>query len=177
MKFNKQFVNFWRNWTKNTKCWGILRKFSKMFKKFLQKFVKKLYFSIFFKRFNKPMRSFFAVWTKDTNCWEILRKIWKFLMKIQLKNWILLWFLENLLLKIEPSDITPFFSKDYFGFGGGEYSHPLPPLKPPVGHNMFWNITRYSWQYCTVGIFRRKIYLRRLAKRLWKIYERKYNRA
>ena len=74
MKFNKPCVNFWRVWTKHTKCWEILRKFSKIFKKFLQKFVKMLYFSIFFKRFNKRTRSFFAVWTKNTNCWEILRK-------------------------------------------------------------------------------------------------------
>ena len=101
MKFNKQCVNFWRVWTKITKCWEILRKFWRIFKKLLQKFVKMLYFSIFFTRFNKPMRSFFAVWTKNTNCWEILRKFWEFLMKIQLKILILLGFLENMLLKIE----------------------------------------------------------------------------
>ena len=74
MKLNKPCVNFWRVWTKNTKCWEILIKSSKTFKKFLQIFVKMLYFNIFFKRFNKPMRSFFAVWTKNTNYWEILRK-------------------------------------------------------------------------------------------------------
>ena len=58
MKFNKQCVNFWRVWTKNTSYWEFLRKFSKIFKKLSQKFVHMLYFSIFFKRFNKPMHSF-----------------------------------------------------------------------------------------------------------------------
>ena len=102
------------------------RNFAKIFKKSLQNIAKMHYFSIFFKKVNKPMRSFFAVWTKNTNCWEILRKFWKFLMKIQLKNWILLWFLENLLLKIEPSEITPFFYNNFFGFeGGGDFPPPM----------------------------------------------------
>ena len=55
MKFNKPCVNFWRVWTKNTKCWEILRKFLKILKKLLERFVKMLYFSISFKRLNKPV--------------------------------------------------------------------------------------------------------------------------
>ena len=119
--------------------------YEKIFKRFLQKFVKMLYFSIFFKRCNKPMRSFFAVWTKNTNCWDILRKFWKFLMKIQLKNWILLWFLENLLLKIEPSEITQFYYNNFFGFGGGDSSPPLPPL-PPLNPPMYYNVFDAEWE-------------------------------
>ena len=171
MKFNKPCVNFWRVWTKNTKCWGILRKCSKIFKKFLQKFLKTLYFSIFFKRFNKPMRSFFAVWTKNTNCCEILRKFWKFLMKIQLKNWILLWYLENLLLKIEPSEITQFFYNNFFGFGGGGNSLPSPPKSAYGNHNFTFRKVKIS-QLKEAGELMRTLKETRdfkLHPRIWKI--------
>ena len=73
------------------------------------------------------------IWTKNANCWEILRKFWKFLMKILLKNGIFILFLilffENLLLKIEPSEITPVFYNNFFGFGGGGFP-PSPWLLP-----------------------------------------------
>ena len=36
-------------------------------------------------------------------------------------------FFENLLLKIELSEITPFFNKNFFGFGGGGEFPPSPP--------------------------------------------------
>ena len=39
---------------------------------------------------------------------------------------------ENLLLKIELSEITPFFYNNFFGFGGGDFP-PFPPwLRPWV---------------------------------------------
>ena len=137
MEFNKPCINLWRVWTKNTNCWEILRKFSKNFFRNLWKCFILAYFS----RFNKPMRLFFAVWTKNTNCWEILRKFWKFLMTIQLKNCILLWFLENLLLKIEPSEITPFFYNNFFGFGGGG-GFPPPPKSAYGSHASLAEIRR-----------------------------------
>ena len=41
------------------------------------------------------------------------------------------YFLENLLLKIEPSEITPFFYNNFFAFGGISPLFPLAmPLKP-----------------------------------------------
>ena len=39
--------------------------------------------------------------------------------------------LENLLLKIEPSEITSFFYNNFFGFGGGG-GFPLSPLATPL---------------------------------------------
>ena len=47
---------------------------------------------------------------------------WKFYWKIEFFI-----FFENLLLKIELSEITPFFYNNFFGFGGGGIS----PLSPP----------------------------------------------
>ena len=49
-------------------------------------------------------------------------------MKILQKNSIFLFlilFFENVLLKIAPSEIAPFFYNIFFGFGG---IFPLPPL-------------------------------------------------
>ena len=103
----------------------ILRKFSKIFKNFLRKLLKMHYFSIFFKEFNKPCVHFSRIWTKNANCWEILRKLWKFLMKILSKNWIFYFYLENLLLKIEPPEITPFFYNNFFLVSGFNVS-PFP---------------------------------------------------
>ena len=96
----------------------------------------------FSKRINKPCVNFLCAWTKNANCWEILRKFWKFLMKILLKNWIFILFLfkiifnlvfENLLLNIEPSEITPVFYHNFFGFGWGGIS-PFPPWLRPCRH-------------------------------------------
>ena len=43
----------------------------------------------------------------------------KFWWKLYRKIEFLFFLLENLLLKIEPSEITPFFYNNFFGFGGG----------------------------------------------------------
>ena len=47
---------------------------------------------------------------------------------------------ENLLLKIEPSEITPLFYNNFFGFGGGGFP-PFPPGSPlpyiRLGHFKF----------------------------------------
>ena len=71
------------------------------------------YFIIFFKIFNQQCVNFLRDWTKNTNCWEILRKMQK---KIEF-----LIILENFLLKIEPSEIIPFFYNIFSvgGWGGG----------------------------------------------------------
>ena len=95
--------------------------FSKICKRFLKKMQKIHYFGIFFEKFNKPCINFSRVWTKT------LWKCWKFLMKIQLKNWIFIYFWEKLLLKIELSGITSFFYNNFFRFMGG-----WTPLRTPL---------------------------------------------
>ena len=42
-------------------------------------------------------------------------------------NFYFLFFSENLLLKIELSEITPFFYNNFFGFWGGGNFPPFPP--------------------------------------------------
>ena len=57
-------------------------------------------------------------------------KILKIFDENSLEKLHFLLYLENLLLKIEPSKITPFFYNNLFGFGrGGGFSPPPPP--PP----------------------------------------------
>ena len=75
------------------------------------------------------MRSFMRVWTKNTNCWEIL----KFFDENSLEklnfyfSFFLFIFFEKVLLKIELSEITPFFYNNFFGFGRGWGFPPFPP--------------------------------------------------
>ena len=118
----------------NTICWKVLIKFLKIFIRILLKCIIFAYFS---KNFNKRCVNFLRVWTKNANCWEILRK---FSMKFLLKNWIFILFLiiffENLLLKIEPSEITPVFYNNIFGFGEGISL--LSPLATPL---IFWTLS------------------------------------
>ena len=78
------------------------------------------YFSIFFKRFNKPCVNFFTRLDEIRKLLGNFEKI-KFWMKILKKNWIFILFFEYLLLKIEHSEITPFFYNNFFGFGGGDF--------------------------------------------------------
>ena len=56
-------------------------------------------------------------------------------MKI-LKKICIFYFFENFLLKLEPSEIPPFFYNNSFGFGGGispfpsAYAHGTATIKP-----------------------------------------------
>ena len=100
----------------------ILRKFSKYLFIKLRKCIILTYFP---KKINKPCVNFLGVWMKNSNCWEIL--------KISDENSIekLTFYFGNLLLKIEPSEITPFFKKK-FRLGGGNFP-PFPlPLATPL---------------------------------------------
>ena len=131
--FSKNFINYsfvFRGFGRKTQFLKVLRKFSKVF---LRKSLKMHYFCIFLKNSNKSFVNFLGVWTKNPNFWEILRKFWKFLMKILLKNWIFILFFilffENLLLKIEPSEITPVFYNN-FSVSGGNFP-PFPPWLRP----------------------------------------------
>ena len=117
--------------------------FEKIFENFSNDFLRKLlkirYFSIFFKRFNKPCVNFLRVWPKTQSVgkfWENFENFWwKFYRKIEFFIFI---FLENLLLKIEPSEITPFFFNNFFGFGGGGEFPPPFPLATPLNLMKFY---------------------------------------
>ena len=88
------------------------------------------------------------------NCSEILRKVWKFFKKILLNNWIfililfLILFFENLLLKIEPSEIIPFFYNNFFRFRGAGI-FPFPP-----GYALAANYIERSERFFNRFIFR-----------------------
>ena len=129
MKFNKPWVNFWLVWTKNTKCWEILRKCSKIFKKFIQKFVKMLYCSIFFKRFNKPMRSFFAIWTKKHKLLGNFEKKIFDENSIEKLNFIMIFGI--FVTKNRAFGNNTIFLQQFFRLRGGGF--PLPPPKSASG--------------------------------------------
>ena len=98
----------------------------------LRKLRKMHYFSIFFKKVNKPCVKTLRLWTKNANCWEIFEKNLKIFdenSKEKLKYYFI-FILENLLLKIEPSEITP-FSTTFFRFRGG--ISPISALATPLG--------------------------------------------
>ena len=71
------------------------------------------------------MHSYFARLDENTKSWEILN----IFDENSIEKLHLLLFLENLLLKIEPSEITP-FSPTIFSASDGEFS-PFP-LNPPM---------------------------------------------
>ena len=80
------------------------------------------YFSIFFKTFNKPLLIFCAFGQKRKlfGNFETILKIFDENSMEKLNFYfIFIFILETLLQKIEPSEITPFFYNNFFGFGGG----------------------------------------------------------
>ena len=81
------------------------------------------------------MRYFFARLDEKPKLLWNFEKILKFFDENSIEKLNFLFFFififyfcfENLLLKIELSEITPFFYNNLFGFGGGEF----PPFPPP----------------------------------------------
>ena len=90
------------------------------------------YFSIFVKNFNKPCANFFERFDDKLKLLGNFQKILKIFDEHSIEKLtfylIFIFILENLLLKIEPSEITPFFHIFRFR-GGGEFS-PSPWLRP-----------------------------------------------
>ena len=85
---------------------------------------------IFSNEFNKPCVNFWRVWRKNTNCLEILRILEKSdKNSIEKLNFYRL--LERLLLKIEPTEITPFFYNNFFQFRGAG-TFPVFSLAAPM---------------------------------------------
>ena len=79
------------------------------------------------------MLKFFARLDENPKLLGTFEKILKFfdensIEKLHFYSFLFLFFIsfENLLLKIELSEITPFFYNNFFGFRGGGIS-PLPP--------------------------------------------------
>ena len=77
------------------------------------------------------MRWFFARLDEKHKLLGNFEKILKFFDENSLEklNFLIfsIYFFENLLLKIEPSEITPVFYNNFFGFGGGGNFPPSPP--------------------------------------------------
>ena len=113
----------------------IFRKFAKIF---LRKLLKMNYFCLLTIKFYKPWVMFCA-FRRKTHIggifWENLENFkWKF-------NWIIDFrlFLEKLMLKIEPSEITTFFHNIFFNFKCGTF--PLFPLATPLARiQMDWKL-------------------------------------
>ena len=145
--------------------WKFWENFRNFWKFFFGKLQEMHYFRIFFKYVNKLCVHFLSVWTKNSNCWEILGKFWNFLIKMLRKIEFFIFFIfiffKNLLLKIELSEITPFFYNNFFGFGGGGIS-PLPlgyalaspglhtgegviGFKWPEVHEKSWVASEWEW--------------------------------
>ena len=108
---------------------GVARFFSgetlrKFWKNFLRKLLKMHHFSIFFKKFNKLCVNYSRFWTKHAlgNFENIFDE-----NSIEKLNFyiIFIFILENLLLKIEPSEITPLSATFFSVSGGGDF--PLSP--------------------------------------------------
>ena len=107
------------------KLLGNVEKILKIFKNFLKKIAKMHYFSIFFKRLTNHALNFCAFGRKTQivgKFWENFENFWwKFYRKL---HFYFIFILENLLVKIEPSEITPFFYNN-FSVWVGEF--PLSP--------------------------------------------------
>ena len=108
-----------------------LRKFSKVF---LRKLQKMHYLSIFFKKITNNELNFCAFGRKTQiagRFWENSEIFWwNFYRKIE----FFYFYFFNLLLKIEPSVITPFFYNNFFRFRGD-----FPPSPPAYA---------LVWSYC-----------------------------
>ena len=76
----------------------------------------------------------FRVFGRKTQFVGNFEQILKIFDENSMEKWnfyfIFIFIQDNLLLKIEPSEITPFFFNNFFGFGGGGF--PLPRLATPL---------------------------------------------
>ena len=64
-------------------------------------------------------------------------------MKIQQKHLIFIYFQENFLLKLEPSEITSFFYNNFFRFWEG-VEPPYPSLRTPLSQSSPVRLFHYS---------------------------------
>ena len=107
---------------------NLLESFEKIFEIFPKKIAKN---ALFLHIFQKKLTNHSLIFCPFGRKTQIVGKFWenfenfrcKFYWKIEFLFFIL--FFENVLLKIEPSEITPVFYNNFFGFGGGGIS-PFP---------------------------------------------------
>ena len=108
----------------------VLESFSMVFSR---KLLKMHYLSIFSKDLTNHALFFRAVDEKRKffgNFEKILKTFDEHSIEKNFYFFNIFLFLENLLLKIEPSEITPFFYNNIFGFGGMGFPAPSPWLRP-----------------------------------------------
>ena len=122
-EFWENFRKFWKFSSENCKKYIILAYFSNNLTNF----------AFIFCAFGRKTQIVGKSWENFEIFW------WKFLRKIEFFI-----FLENLLLKIELSEITPFFYNIFFGFGGG---FPPSPLATPL----IRQIAGFSWRNIQLG--------------------------
>ena len=94
---------------------------------FSLKIAKMPYLCLFYTKFYKPCVNFSRVGTKNTTWWKSFEKILKILEKNSIEKLTFRLFLERLMLKIEPSEITSFFYNNFFQFRGWN----VPGVPPP----------------------------------------------
>ena len=116
--------------------------FSKICKKFLKKIAKNAVFSPILQKNSKACGRFLRVSTKITIVWEILREFWKFLIKIQWKNWIFLYFLGTFVAKSRNFGNNIIFLHQFFPVWGG-VSNPLTPTPPRYTTDYVYTIKMY----------------------------------
>ena len=80
------------------------------------------------------MRYFFARLDQKRKLLGNVEKILKIFDEnsIENLNFYFIFILENLLVKLEPSEITPFFYSNFFRFRGGGGASPPPPMATPL---------------------------------------------
>ena len=96
-----------------------LENFRKFAKNSLRKLQRMQYFCLLCTKISKLCVKFSCIWTKNTIGCGNFEKILKFFGENSIENLNFCLFLEKLLLKIEPSEITSFFYNNFSRFGGG----------------------------------------------------------
>ena len=117
----------------------VFEKFSKAFEIFFKKVSRKLQKCIILAYFSNKLTNYALLFSAFGRKTQIVGKFsenfeifwWKFYRKIKFFIFIFYFYFENLLLKIEFSEITPFFYNNFFGFGGGGEFPPFPPWLRP----------------------------------------------
>ena len=120
-QINKACVNLLRVWTKKTIYW----KFWEIFRRFWKGFLRTLRKCIILADFSQHLRQPALVLGGFDDKRKLVRnfeKILNFFDENSIEKldflFLFLYFFENLLLKIEPPEKTPFFYNNLFGFAG-----------------------------------------------------------
>ena len=121
---------------------NLLESFDNIFESFHKNIAKNALFLDIFQKELTNHALIFCVFGPKTQIvgkfWENFENFWwTFYCKIE----FLILFFENLLVKIEPFEITPVFSNNLFGFSGG--ISPLSPCQRPSLRMIYRNRTTF----------------------------------